>query len=286
MQGRICLITGATSGMGQATAAALAGQGATVVLVARSASKAVHVRDEIRTQSGNPNVEYLLANLDSQQEIRQLAAAFTQRYQQLHVLVNNAGGIFSQRQLTVDGLEMTFAVDHLAYFLLTNLLLDTIKASAPARIINVSSSIAAVGSIKFDDLQRAKGYTAFGAYAQAKLANLLFSYALARRLEGSGVTVNAITPGPVATRFGANNKSGIPKLLSRMFQLFARSSEQGAQTAIYLASAPALASVSGKAFYNSKEQRTTSKAHDVAAQERLWQVSAELTKLQSAAQAA
>ena len=182
MQNKICMVTGATSGMGKATAAALAHMGATVILVARNQRKGEAVRDEIRAQSGNTNIEVMLADLSSQQAIRECATLFRQNYPALHVLVNNAGGIFFKRETTVDGLEMTFAVDHLAYFLLTNLLLDHLKASAPARIINISSNIEGLGTIKLDDIQYTQGYNGFGAYTRAKLANLLFTYELARRL--------------------------------------------------------------------------------------------------------
>jgi len=277
MEGRVALITGATSGIGKATAAGLARLGATVVLVARSKAKGEAVRDELRAQSGNPNVDVLFADLSAQQPTRELAASFQQRYGQLHVLMNNAGGIFFKRETTVDGLEKTFALDHLAYFLLTNLLLDTLKASAPARIINVSSNAEAAGRLNFDDLQATRRYAAFPVYAQAKLANMLFTYELARRLEGTGVTVNAITPGPVATNFGGSGQSLLNRLFPLIFRVIGKPPEQAAETAIQLASDPALAAVSGKAFYERKELYTSPRSHDVAAQQQLWQVSAELT---------
>lgn len=275
MRNRICMVTGATSGMGKVTAAALAQMGATVILVARNQTKGEAVRDEIRMQSGNMNVEVLLADLSSQQAIRELAATFRQQYQQLHVLVNNAGAIFFKRETTVDGLEMTFAVDHLAYFLLTNLLLDVLKASAPARIINISSSVEGIGNINFNDLQCEKRYMSFGAYAQAKLANMLFTYELERRLQGTGVTVNAITPGPVATNFAGGGK-GFFRIFPLIFR-FGKSPNEGAQTAIYLASSPTLEEVTGKAFYHCKELQSSRKSHNVMLQKNLWQVSEELT---------
>ncbi len=278
MQDRICMVTGATSGMGKATAAALAQMGATVILVARNQSKGEAVRDEIRSQSGNMNVEVMLADLSSQQSIRELASSFRQNYQHLHVLVNNAGGIFFRRETTTDGLEMTFAVNHLDYFLLTNLLLDVLKASVPARIINISSSLERIGTINFDDLQGEKRYISIFAYAQAKLATMLFSYELARRLEGTGVTVSAITPGPVTTNFGKNGNHFMNTLLPFFFR-FARSAEEGAQTAIYLASSPTVEGVTGKVYYNSKEIHSSRKSYNVALQKKLWQVSEELTKI-------
>lgn len=278
MQGRVCIITGATSGMGKATAAALARMGATVILVARNQHKAAQVRDTLRAQSNNDNIHVLLADLASQQSIHELVAAFFQRYQHLHVLVNNAGGIFFRREVTVDGIEATFAVNHLAPFLLTNLLLDTLVASAPARIITISSNAEAAGHVDFADLQRTKSYMAFGAYAQSKLANLLFTYELARRLERTGVTANAVRPGPVATGFGSGG-SGLLKLFPLIFHLIGKSAEEGARTAIDLASAPRYQGVSGKVFYNQKEVRPSRQAQDGILQRRLWQASAAFTGL-------
>lgn len=275
MRDRICMVTGATSGMGKATAAALAQMGATVILVARNQSKGEAVRDEIRTQSGNTNVEVMLADLSSQQAIRELAATFQQNYPHLHVLVNNAGGIFFKRETTLDGLEMTFAVNHLSPFLLTNLLLDVLNASVPARIINISSNVERIGNINFDDLQYEKRYSSFGAYSQAKLATMLFTYELVRRLEGTGVTVNAITPGPVATNFGRNGSHPMNFLLPFLFR-FATPSEEGAQTAISLASSPMFEGVTGKAFYR-KELHSSRRSYNVMLQKKVWQVSEELT---------
>ncbi len=278
MQDRICVVTGATSGMGKATAATLAQMGATVILVARSQSKGEAVRNEICMQSGNMNVEVMFADLSSQQSIREFAHSFQQKYQRLHVLVNNAGGIFFQRETTADGLEMTFAVNHLNYFLLTNLLLDVLKASVPARIINISSSVERIGNINFDDLQGEKRYVSIVAYAQAKLATMLFTYEQARRLEGTGVTVNAITPGPVATNFGKNGDHFMNILLPFFFR-FATSAEEGAKTAIHLTSSPTVEGVTGKVYYNSKEIQSSRKSYNVALQKKLWRVSEELTKI-------
>ena len=277
MQNRICMVTGATSGMGKVTATALAQMGATVILIARNQGKGEAVRDEIRRQSGNTNVEAMFADLSSQHAIRMLAHTFQQKYQHLHVLVNNAGGIFFQRETTVDGVEMTFAVNHLAPFLLTSLLMDSMKASAPARIINVSSNVERMGSINFADLQYEKRYSSFGAYAQAKLATVLFTYELARRLEGTGVTTNAITPGPVATNFAKNGNHPMNILLPIIFR-FATRAEEGAQTAIFLASEPLLEGVTGKIYYKKKELHSSRKSYDVALQKHIWQVSEELTR--------
>ena len=276
MQNKICMVTGATSGMGKATATALAQMGATVILIARNQSKGEMVRDEIRMQSGNTKVEFMLADLSSQHSIRQLVDTFQQNYQHLHVLVNNAGGIFFQRETTVDGVEMTFAVNHLASFLLTNLLRDVLKTSVPARIINISSNVEGIGNINFDDLQHEKRYVSIIAYAQAKLATMLFTYGLARHLVGTGITVNAVTPGPVATNFGKSGKHFMNKLFPLLFR-FATSAEEGAQTAIYLASSPKVEGMTAKVFYHSKELRSSRKSYNVMLQKKLWQVSEELT---------
>ena len=278
MRNRICMVTGATSGMGKATAAALAQMGATVILVARDQSKGEAVRDEIRMQSGNTNVEMMLADLSSQSSIRKLADTFRRNYQHLHVLINNAGGIFFQRETTVDDLEMTFAVNYLASFLLTDLLLDVLKASVPARIINISSNVERIGKIDFDDLQHEKRYSGMGAYAQAKLAIMLFTYLLASRLEGTGVTVNAITPGPVATNFGKNGNHLMNVLLPVLFR-FATPVEKGAQTAIALASDPLFEGITGKVYYRGKELHSSRKSYDAALQKQLWQVSEALTEM-------
>jgi NAD(P)-dependent dehydrogenase (short-subunit alcohol dehydrogenase family) len=272
------MITGATSGMGKATASALAQMGATVILVARNQSKGEAVRDEICAQSGNPNVEVMLADLSSQQAIRALVKNFQQSHQHLHVLINNAGGIFFKRETTIDGLEMTFAVNHLAPFLLTNLLLDTMKASTPAHIINISSSLERIGTLNIDDLQSKKRYVSVRAYAQAKLAMMLFTYELARCVDGTGVTANAVTPGPVATDFGKNGNHPMNTLFSLLFR-FATPAEKGAQTAIALASSPTFADMNGKVFYHQKELHSSRKSYDVALQKKLWQVSEQLTAL-------
>ena len=278
MQDKICMVTGATSGMGLETARGLANMGATVVMVGRNRSKSEAAQKDIQASSGNQKVDLLVADLSSQADIRRLADEFKAKYDKLHVLVNNAGGVFSKRETTVDGLEMTFALDHLGYFLLTNLLIDTIKASTPARIVNISSGAEAAGKINFDDLQSEKRYSSWAAYSQAKFANVLFTYDLARRLEGTGVTVNAVTPGPVATNFGQNN-SGFFKLVGPLFSVIGLSPAQGAQTAIWLASSAKVEGVTGRAFYRLQEKHTSSKSHNVATQRHLWDVSAELTKL-------
>jgi NAD(P)-dependent dehydrogenase (short-subunit alcohol dehydrogenase family) len=280
MNGKICLVTGGTSGIGKATAQALAEMRATVVITGRNALKTARVVKEIRAASRNPNVDSLLADLSSQQEVRRLAGEFKQRYGPLHVLINNAGAAFMQRQLSVDGIEMTFALNHLAYFLLTSLLLDTLKASAPARIINVSSGAHTSGKIEFDNLQGERTY-GFATYPNAKLATILYTVELARRLEGTGVTVNALHPGLTATGFGKNNGKVMAALVSILAPLFMRSPAKGAQTSIYLASSPSVEGVTGKYFYDSQVTPAAGQTADRVVARKLWDVSAEMVHLQA-----
>jgi retinol dehydrogenase 14 len=278
---RVCLITGATSGIGKATAMGLANMGASVVLVSRDRGKGEAVMTEIKEKSGNASVDLLLADVSSQEEIRRLAEEFKEAYPRLDVLINNAGVFSSKRITTADGIEMTFAVNHLAYFLLTNLLLDVLKASAPSRIVNVSSGDHSNGTIDFDDLQGEKGYKGPKAYSQSKLANVLFTYELARRLEGTGVTANCLHPGgrmPVRTNFGSG-VSGVFGLMVRALRPLMISPEQGAETSIYLASSPEVEGVSGKYFVKKTEARSSDESYDEKIARRLWQVSAELTNL-------
>lgn len=202
MSEKICIVTGATSGIGAATAHALARQGATVIVIGRNRKKCFGMVNKIKSAASNSSVEFILADLSSQNEIRQLAEQFKQSYKRLDVLVNNAGAKFTSRLQTVDGYEITFALNHLGYFLLTNLVLEELKASRQGRIVNVSSGAhSGCPGINFDDLQSQNGYIGKKAYAQSKLANLLFTYELSRRLEGTGITVNALTPGGVITNF-------------------------------------------------------------------------------------
>jgi NAD(P)-dependent dehydrogenase (short-subunit alcohol dehydrogenase family) len=278
VQGKVCMVTGAASGIGAITAQALAQRGAAVILVDRNSEKGAVTANQIRRQTGDPAVEFMRADLSAQKEIRQLAQQFRSGYQRLDVLVNNAGAIFAQRQESVDGIEMTFALNYLGYFLLANLLLDTIKASAPARIINVSSRSHARAQIDFDDLQSRSGYRGLQAYAHSKLAIVLFTYELARRVEGTGVTVNALHPGVVATNFGMNN-GGIVGLVIRLFRLAFISPERGAQTSIYLATSPEVEGVTGKYFVTCKAVPSSPASYDAATARRLWQASAAHTNL-------
>lgn len=279
MTDRIALVTGATSGIGRATAEALARQGFQVVLVARDPQKGEAVLTQIQAQTGHSGLDLLVADLASQDSIRALAAAYKDRYTRLDVLINNAGGFFADRRTTVDGLEYTFAFNHLAYFLLTGLLLDLIFASAPARIINVSSGAQALTGLHFDDLQGERRYDGQTAYSQSKLANVVFTYALARRLSGTGVTVNAVHPGVVRTNFGRENPSWVFRLLFPLIDPFMLTPEKGAATSVYLATSPEVDGITGQYFVNRKPQRTNPASYDLGVQDRLWAISAQLTGL-------
>jgi NAD(P)-dependent dehydrogenase (short-subunit alcohol dehydrogenase family) len=270
-------VTGGTNGIGKSTALELARIGATVVLVGRDAQKTSEVVQEIRAASGNPKVDSLLADLSSQQEVRRLAHEFKNKYSQLHVLLNNAGAVFMQRQLSADGVEMTFALNHLASFLLTKLLLDTIKASAPARIINVSSNAHTTGKIEFDNLQGERNYSP-RVYENSKLANILFTMELARRLEGTGVTVNALHPGFTATGFAKNNGSVMATLVSIFVPLVARSPAKGAETSIFLASSPSVEGMTGKYFYDSRVIAAAPQSTDLVVARKLWVASTEMVE--------
>jgi NAD(P)-dependent dehydrogenase (short-subunit alcohol dehydrogenase family) len=278
MSGRTCMISGASSGIGRATALALARMDADLVLVCRDRGRGEETAKAIRSHTGNDHVEVMLADLASQQAIRQLARDYLATDRPLHVLVNNAGVVNLRRTQTVDGIETVFAVNHLAYFLLTNLLLDRLKASAPARIVNVASDAHRFGTLNFDDLGGERSYRTMRIYGQSKLANILFTYALARRLEGSGVSANCLHPGAVATGLGKNN-GGWAKAVIGLLRPFFRTPESGAATSIYLASAPQLEGVSGKYFSNCKETRSSRASYDEAAARRLWEISAQMSSL-------
>lgn len=269
LSGKLCLVTGANSGIGRSTSHALAKMNATVVMVCRDRRRAEPVRDEIKAATGNPNVELTICDLSSQADIRRFAAGFTKTHDRLDVLINNAGIVVRKRSLTEDGIESTFAVNHLGYFLLTNLLLDLLKKSAPSRIVNVSSAAHTYGEVDFDDLQGGKKYGGFAAYANSKLANVLFTYELARRLEGTGVTANCLHPGPVATGLFRN----LPKPIEALIKLVTISPDKGAETSVYVASSPEVEGVTGKYFAKKRERKTSKESYNEEAAHRLWEVS-------------
>lgn len=269
------LITGATSGIGKATALGLAGMGACVAITGRDRERTEGAAREIRAVGGG-DVDVFVADLSSQAEVRSLADEVLQRLPRLDVLINNVGGYWDNRHVTADGLERTFALNHLAPFLLTNLLLDRLKQSAPARVVTVSSNAQRIGRIDFDDLQGENAYSGSRAYDQSKLANLLFSYELARRLQGAGVTANALHPGVVSTSFGAEDPGWIQRLFVPFFRPLMKTPAQGAATSIHLASSPELKDVTGLYFANSKAKKSSERSYDLSAATRLWKVSDEL----------
>lgn len=281
MQGKVCLVTGASGGIGKVTARELAKMGATVVLLCRNRAKGEAVQEEIKAVSGNDRVDLIVADLSSLAEVRRAAEEFKHTYTQLHVLINNAGTINGERKVTPDGLEDTFATNYLAPFLLTQLLLDVLKASAPARIINVSSSGHTSGRIDFADLQGERSYSFMRAYTQSKLAQIYFTYELAEQLKGTGVTVNALHPGLVDSSFNRGTK-GLAHLIGEVFYFFGGiSPEKGAQTTLYVATSPEVEAVSGKYFSQSnggKQTPSSKRSYDPAIRHQLWEVSEELIR--------
>ena len=277
LQGQTILITGATSGIGAITARELARMGAQVVVVGRDAKKTRSVVSEIQQTTGNQRVEMLIGDLSDLSEVRCLADEFKQRFDRLHVLINNAGAVFFNHRTTADGYEMTLALNHLSPFLLTNLLLDRLNASTPARVVTVSSMAHWAAHVNPDQLNGHRFYWGWRAYSQSKLMNILFTRELARRV-GSGVTANCVHPGFVASNFGKSN-GGIYRTLWNVFELAAISPEKGAQTSIYLASSPEVASVSGEYFYDCKQQVSSAESYNQDLASRLWDTSLKLTGL-------
>jgi retinol dehydrogenase-12 len=277
MSGKTCLITGGTAGIGEVTALELARMGASVVILGRSAERGAATLEKIGRETGNPSVEFFQVDLSSQSDVRRVARQFLDSHDRLDVLINNAGALFTPRQESVDGIEKTLALNHLAYFLLTNLVLDRLTASAPARIVNVASDAhRMVNEFNFNDPQARKRYRPFKVYAQSKLANILFTYELARRLEGTGVTANALHPGFVASNFTAGN-GVLGWFMRRAASLFAINTEQGAKTSIYVSTSPDVKSISGR--YYEKEKAVTSSVASMNEESarRLWELSEELT---------
>jgi NAD(P)-dependent dehydrogenase (short-subunit alcohol dehydrogenase family) len=272
MNEKICLVTGANSGIGKVTAKALAAGGATVIMVCRNRDKGESARGEIVRETRNENVSLMIADFSDLSQIRRLAAGVRAKYPRLHALVNNAGAYNGKRKLTADGYEATFAVNHLGYFMLTVELLDLLKSSAPARIVNVSSDAHRSAHIDFSDLNLENGYSGWKAYGQSKLANALFTYELARRLEGTGVTANCMHPGVVGTAF-FNNIGGLAGKIMGLFAPFMRTPEKGAETVIWLASSPEVEGITGKYFVDRKERATNPESYDMAVAARLWEVS-------------
>jgi NAD(P)-dependent dehydrogenase (short-subunit alcohol dehydrogenase family) len=274
MSERVCLVTGGTGGIGFETALGIARRGATVVLTGRTRERAERAVDRIRSATANPHVDYLLADLSIQSEVGRLAGEFADRHPRLHVLVNNVGGMFLNGQVSADGIEMTLALNNLGVYLLTRLLLDRLKSSAPARIVNVAS-IAHLGATL--DLPHLD-FRGWRGYKRSKLALILFTYELARRLQGTGVTANALHPGLVASRFGMNNK-GLFRLVKPLVDCFAISNEEGARTSVYLACSEDVEGISGQYFVREKPRRSSRASYDRTTALRFWETSASMTGL-------
>ena len=279
MAEKIFLVTGATDGIGRVTALKLAQTGAKIILVGRNAAKGERVIAEIKRVSGNAEIEFELADLSSQQDIRALAKRLDDRLPHLDVLVNNVGAWFDRRAMSPDGIEMTFALNHLGYFILTGLLLETLTRAPAARIVNVSSMAHRGRQINFDDPQGAANYSGWRAYQASKLANILFTYHLAEKLADRGVSVNCLHPGFVASKFAHNNGGWLKWMMIIVQQLVAINEEKGARTSAYLAMAPEVAGVSGKYFVKSRVAESVAVSHDSDVQARLWRLSEELTGL-------
>jgi NAD(P)-dependent dehydrogenase (short-subunit alcohol dehydrogenase family) len=276
MAGKTVLVTGGTGGIGRATALRLASMGARVGITGREAGRTQRAAAEIASESANGTVDAFAADMSSQAEVRRLAGEVLAAYPRLDVLVNNAGGFWAHRHVTEDGLEHTFALNHLAPFLLTRLLLDRLIESAPARIVTVSSGAQSMGTINFDDLMGEHKYSGSDAYNQSKLANVMFTYELARRLAGTGVTATALHPGMTNTSFSAEDPSRAFAPLVMVMRPFMKKPERGADTPVFLASSPAAEGLTGQYFVNQAAKKSNESSYDTAAAARLWQVSAGL----------
>ena len=277
MKDKVCIITGGTDGIGKAAACALAIQGARLLLHGRDPVKGARVAAELKARSGNPAIEFLQADFSSLADIRRLATAVIERTPRVDVLINNAGGIFASRTLSKDGYEMTFAVNHLAPFLLTNLLVNTLQSGEQSRIVTTASNAHRGSTILFDDLQATRKYSAMGAYGSSKLANILFTRSLARRLRGTNVTATCLHPGFVRTAIGRGfDASPMLKRIFGLSFLFARSPEKGAETVLYLAASPQVQDESGGYYFDCKLTQPSPAARDDGAAEQLWQVSERL----------
>jgi NAD(P)-dependent dehydrogenase (short-subunit alcohol dehydrogenase family) len=279
ISGKTILITGATAGIGRITARELAGAGARILLVARNRERAEATREWIKAKTGNHLVDPIVADLSSLEGVRSVARQINSNVGGLDVLVNNVGAVFQRRAESVDGIEMTFALNHLTPFLLTSLLLDSLRRRAPSRVVTVSSDAHRGARINFDDLEGRQRYRGWAAYGQSKLANLLFTYELAQRLEGSGIMANALHPGFVASEFGKNNGPFMRTILSIAQRLGAISVEDGARTSVYLAASGEVQGVTGKYFEKCRERESSAASHDREAMRRLWEISSKMTGL-------
>jgi NAD(P)-dependent dehydrogenase (short-subunit alcohol dehydrogenase family) len=276
MKGKIVVVTGASSGIGKASAAGIAALGAHTVLVSRTEKRGRKAMDEIARRTPGTSLDLLVADLSTIAALRGLTDAFRARYDRLDVLFNNAGILTARRKVTADGFEEQFFVNYLSYYLLTGLLFETLRASAPSRIINMTSSSHSSGTVDFHDLQMERNYRGWQQYANTKLMSMVFTYALARRIEGTGVTANCLHPGVIHTNL-LRNFSSILNLLFHALQRFFKQPEDGAETPVYLASSTEVEGVSGKYFRYCRPMDTTAESNDRGVQERLWAESERLT---------
>ena len=279
IKGKVCIVTGANSGIGKETALALAGMGATVIMVVRSIERGEKAKKEILSQTTTASIDLMTCDMSSMESIRNFAAEFKQKYTRLDVLINNAGAVFNKREVTAEGFERTLAVNYLGPFLLTNELLPLLKASAPSRIINVSSGLHKSGKIDLNDLQSARNYKGMGVYSNAKLMVIMFTYELARRLEGTGVTVNLLEPGFVATNLGKNSGSLRSNIMFKLVRPMQTNAKKGAETSIYLASSEEIKDTTGKCFAKKQETATAPTSYDKQLQKALWDKTNELLGL-------
>jgi len=275
MNGKVCLVTGATDGIGKVSARVLAEMGAKVIIVGRNHEKSAAVLTELKSVSGNESIDLLIADLAVMQEVRDLAEQVIRRYDCLDVLLNNAGGYFAKHEITSDGLEMTFALNHMSYFLLTNKLMELLHSSAPSRIVNVSSNAHYGVDIEFDNLNGEQDYKAWKAYQKSKLANVLFTYELLKRVPAD-ITVNCLHPGFVATNFGNNNGGFVSPVLKIAKRISAIDPEEGAKTSIFLCSSPEVEEVSGKYFFKCQPKTSSRESRNMDTAKRLWQISSDI----------
>lgn len=279
MNGKVCLVTGSNSGIGKETALALAEMGANVVMVVRNKERSEDARLEIIEKSGNDSVDLLICDLCSMNTIRNLALEFKKKYDHLDVLVNNAGAVFNKRQVTVEGFEMTLAVNYLAPFLLTHELLPLLKESSPSRVINLSSGLHKSAKLDLDDLQSESSYKSMNVYRNAKLMVIMHTYELARRLKDTGVTVNVVLPGFVATNLGRNTGSVMSRIMFGMMKPFQLSAKEGAETSVYVSSSPDVEGITGKCFAKKEVVETSEISYDIKLQKQLWDATTSLLGL-------
>jgi len=270
MEGKVIIVTGSNSGIGKETTKALAGMGATVVMAVRNMERGEMARDEIVAKTGNKSVSVMVCDMASRDSIKRFSDEFRSRHDRLDVLINNAGAVFAKRRLSVDGIESSMAVNYIGPFLLTRELLPLLEASAPSRIVNVSSGLSGNAEFDFDDLQRETGYKGMQAYAGSKLMLTTYTLEQARRLEGTGVTANVVEPGFVATNLGRNSGSLLNSVMFTLVRPMQVTPEKAAENTVYAATSPDLEGVTGKVFSKKQEKETPPITHDGEARRRLW----------------